>query len=234
MMDLLEALLLTLGALLITLYIFRSHIKQSTPLGQRSGLDMLGEDLRSGGPGLVGGVGRVEGKVEVHVRGNSSGAVGVCLCEALNVMYWWRAVGKNGHSLLLAGSSEKGDDSVGSGIDVGDIIARGAVAAIRLWGSMWEKADSVDIFLPVIENEKAKRKLIEQVEDCQNKYGVRMGIVFESRDGGAQALADQLLSGRGAGQADEGWHNMNLRIVDQIVHQLVDHTGRLSKHYFDL
>ena len=183
---------------------------------------------------MVGGVGRVEGKVEVQVRGNTSGAVGVCLCRELNVMYWWRAVGQNGHSLLLGVSSDMSDDSTGSVSDVGDIIARGAVAAIRLWGAMWEKADRVDIFLPVIDNEKAKRKLLEQVEDCQNKYGVMVGLTFEGREGGAQDLADQLLSGRGAGQVEEGGHNQNLRIVDQIVHQLVDHTGRLSKHYFDL
>ena len=189
---------------------------------------MLADDLRSGGPGLVGGIGRVEGRVEVQVRGNTSGAVGVCLCRTLNVMYWWRAVGKNGHSLLLNGSSDLSDNNTVSG---NETIARGAAAAIRLWGAMWEKADRVDIFMPVIENEKARRKLLDQVEDCQNKYGVRVDVKFEGREGGAQDLAEQLLSGRGAGQVEEGWHNMNLRMVDSTVHQLVDHTDKLAKHF---
>ena len=191
------------------------------------GLNSLAADLISGGPGLVGGTGRVEGKVEVQVRGDSSGAVGVCLCRQLHVMYWWRAVGKNGHALLLNGSKD---------VSGGDRVARGAAAAIRLWGSMWEQADRVDIFMPAIENEKVRRKVEEQAEDCQNKYGVRVGLIFEETEGGAGAreLADQLLAGRGAGQVDEGWHNSNLRIVDRVVHQLVDHTDRLAKHYFDL
>ena len=29
------------------------------------------------------------------VRGNSNGAVGVCFCGQLNVIYWWRAVAVN-------------------------------------------------------------------------------------------------------------------------------------------
>jgi len=175
----------------------------------------------------VGGTGRVEGKVEVQVRGDNSGAVGVCLCRQLHVMYWWRAVGKNGHALLLNGPKD---------VSGGDRVARGAAAAIRLWGSMWEQADRVDIFMPAIENEKVRRKVEEQAEDCQNKYGVRVGLIFEETEGeaGARELADQLLAGRGAGQVDEGWHNSNLRIVDRVVHQLVDHTDRLAKHYFDL
>ena len=78
----------------------RNYLRKASSPSQTApaGLDLLADDLRSGGPGLVGGIGRVEGRVEVQVRGNTSGAVGVCLCRTLNVMYWWRAVGKNGHS----------------------------------------------------------------------------------------------------------------------------------------
>ena len=70
------------------------------------------------------------------------------------------------------------------------ILAHGAVAAVRLWGAMWEKADRVEIFLPEIDNEKVKRKLFDQVEDCKNKYGVRVVVAFEGRGGGAQDLAE--------------------------------------------
>ena len=206
-------------------------MQQTSPPSQAINLDLLAEDLRNGGPGTAGGTGRVQGKVEVQVRGNTSGAVGVCLCRTLNVMYWWRAVGKNGHSLLLTGCSEASDNN---SVTETDIIARGAAAAVRLWGAMWEKAESVDICLPNIENENIRRKLEDQVEDCQNKYGVRVRLSYEGGQGGAHDLAEQLMSGRGAGQVDEGWHNMNLRMVDNIVHQLVDHTDRLAKHYFDL
>ena len=210
---------------------FRKRLRQASSVSQATSLELLAEDLRAGGPGSVGVMGRVEGKVEVQIRGNTSGAVGVCLCRSLNVMYWWRAVGKNGHSLFLSGVNEASDNNSVTG---NDILAHGAVAAVRLWGAMWEKADRVEIFLPEIENEKVKRKLLDQVEDCQNKYGVRVVVAFEGRGGGAQDLAEQLLSGRGAGQVDEGWHNMNLRMVDNVVHQLVDHTDKLARHYFDL
>ena len=101
----------------------------------------------------------------------------------------------------------------------------------------------------------AKRRLEEQAEDCQNKYGVRVRLRFEQADhggqgaggggagggdaggqggGGARELADQLIAGEGAGQQAQGFHNSNLRIVDNVVFQLVDHTSKLSKHYFDL
>lgn len=97
-----------------------------------------------------------------------------------------------------------------------------------------------------VNGDLAKRRLEEQSEDCQNKYGVRVRLRFEQPDhggggaggqgagGGARELADQLIAGEGAGQQAQGFHNSNLRIVDNVVFQLVDHTSKLSKHYFDL
>ena len=96
-----------------------------------------------------------------------------------------------------------------------------------------------------VNGDLAKRRLKEQAEDCQNKYGVRVRLRFEQPDhggqdggggagGGARELADQLIAGEGAGQQAQGFHNSNLRIVDNVVFQLVDHTSKLSKHYFDL
>ena len=107
-----------------------------------------------------------------------------------------------------------------------------------------------------VNGDLAKRRLEEQAEDCQNKYGVRVRLRYEQPDhggqgaggggaggggaggqgagGGARELADQLIAGEGAGQQAQGFHNSNLRIVDNVVFQLVDHTSKLSKHYFDL
>ena len=97
-----------------------------------------------------------------------------------------------------------------------------------------------------VNGDLAKRRLEEQAEDCQNKFGVRVRLRFEQPDhggggaggqgagGGARELADQLIAGEGAGQQAQGFHNSNLRIVDNVVFQLVDHTSKLSKHYFDL
>ena len=97
-----------------------------------------------------------------------------------------------------------------------------------------------------VNGDLAKRRLEEQAEDCQDKYGVRVRLRFEQPDhggqgdagggagGGARELADQLIAGEGAGQQAQGFHNSNLRIVDNVVFQLVDHTSKLSKHYFDL
>ena len=95
-----------------------------------------------------------------------------------------------------------------------------------------------------VHSDLARTRLEEQAEDCQNKYGVRVRLRFEEPGadggadggevGGARELADQLIAGEGAGQQAQGFHNSNLRIVDNVVFQLVDHTSKLSKHYFDL
>ena len=94
-----------------------------------------------------------------------------------------------------------------------------------------------------VHSDLARTRLEEQAEDCQNKYGVRVRLRFEEPDdggadggevGGARDLAEQLIAGEGAGQQAQGFHNSNLRIVDNVVFQLVDHTSKLSKHYFDL
>ena len=96
-----------------------------------------------------------------------------------------------------------------------------------------------------VHSDLARTRLEEQAEDCQNKYGVRVRLRFEEpgdnggADGGGEVgggrdLADQLIAGEGAGQQAQGFHNSNLRIVDNVVFQLVDHTSKLSKHYFDL
>ena len=83
---------------------------------------------------------------------------------------------------------------------------------------------------------ESRTRLSEQIEDFQNKYGVRVEIKYsniETSDGG-HALSSQLLGGGGVGQQEEGWYNRNLRIVGDVVHQLVDHTSKLSSHYFDI
>ena len=98
-----------------------------------------------------------------------------------------------------------------------------------------------------VDSDLARTRLEEQAEDCQNKFGVRVCLRFEGpghradvadgdggEAGGARELADQLIAGEGAGQQAQGFHNSNLRIVDNVVFQLVDHTSKLSKHYFDL
>ena len=93
-----------------------------------------------------------------------------------------------------------------------------------------------------VHSDLARTRLEEQAEDCQNKYGVRVQLRFEEPGdgaaggevGGARELAEQLIAGEGAGQQAQGFHNSNLRIVDNVVFQLVDHTSKLSKHYFDL
>ena len=94
-----------------------------------------------------------------------------------------------------------------------------------------------------VHSDLARTRLEEQAEDCQNKYGVRVRLRFEEPGdadggggevGGARELAEQLIAGEGSGQQAQGFHNSNLRIVDNVVFQLVDHTSKLSKHYFDL
>ena len=95
-----------------------------------------------------------------------------------------------------------------------------------------------------VHSDLARTRLEEQAEDCQNKFGVRVRLRFEEPGdgggaadgevGGARELAEQLIAGEGAGQQEQGFHNSNLRIVDNVVFQLVDHTSKLSKHYFDL
>ena len=93
-------------------------------------------------------------------------------------------------------------------------------------------------------------RLEEQAEDCQNKFGVRVrvqydgaassgGVQYDQEQGagggdGGRALCDQLLAGAGVTQAEEGWHNTNLRMVNDTVHQLVDHTTRLQSHFFEI
>jgi len=178
----------------------------------------LADDLRDGGAGLVAGVGRVEGVVHVYIQTNQEACVGVCVCSSIQVMYWWRLAMENGHSLLVPGTADS-------------ITARAAAAAIRLWGNMWSQADRVVLFLDNISDSESRTRLSEQAEDFQNKYGVRAELKYNNintSDGG-HALSSQLL-----GQQEEGWYNRNLRIVGDVVHQLVDHTSKLSSHYFDI
>ena len=86
-----------------------------------------------------------------------------------------------------------------------------------------------------------RARLEEQAEDCQNKFGVRVSVEYgegaeqgAGQSDGGRALCDQLLAGGGVTQAEEGWHNTNLRMVNDTVHQLVDHTTRLQSHFFEI
>jgi len=221
-MDILSSICIIVIILLITAYIYKSKLKQKQTEVERR-VSRLADDLRDGGAGLVAGVGRVEGVVHVYIQTNEDACVGVCVCSSIQVMYWWRLAMENGHSLLVPGTADS-------------ITARAAAAAIRLWGNMWSQADRVVIFLENIRDSESKTRLSEQIEDFQNKFGVRVEIKYNNintSDGG-HALSSQLLGGGGVGQHEEGWYNRNLRIVGDVVHQLVDHTSKLSSHYFDI
>ena len=107
--------------------------------------------------------------------------------------------------------------------------------------SLYLRIISSKVRVEGVHSDLARTRLQEQADDCQNKYGVRVRLCFEEAasgeggdGGGAGELAEQLIAGEGAGQQDQGFHNSNLRIVDNVVFQLVDHTSKLSKHYFDL
>ena len=215
------SLLLLLALLGAAVCMYRRRARKRLAESER--LSLLAADLRAGGAGLVGGRGRVEGEVRVDVMTDRSGCVGVCSSPSLEVMYWFRLALDNGQEVRLAGES-------------GQAGARAAVAAIRLWGEMWAGADRVTLHLSSPDTSSHPR-LREQVEDCQAKYGVRLVVkVGEEEVGqaGGRDLALQLLSGGGVGQQEEGWYNNNLRMVDNTIHQLVDHTGRLSRHFFEL
>ena len=84
----------------------------------------------------------------------------------------------------------------------------------------------------------SRQRLEEQVEDCQTKYGVRVRVEHDpghvgDQDGGHD-LCVQLLRGDGVSQHEDGWYNTNLRMVGDTIHQLVDHTSKLSSHFFEI
>ena len=132
----------------------------------------------------------------------------------------------NGHSVTIPG------------LATDNVPARAAMAAIRLWGDMWRHADTVTIHVDTEEEDSlVRRRLEDQVEDCQNKFGVRVRLVSgggDTGDDGGHDLCVQLLGGGGVSQHEDGWHNTNLRMVGDTVHQLVDHTTKLSSHYFEM
>ena len=82
---------------------------------------------------------------------------------------------------------------------------------------------------------------MDQAEDCQNKYGVRVIVKFDDDEvdkkqdekTGARDLVNQLVTDGGVGQGKEGYSNVNLRVVDDQVVQLVDQSDLVEKHYFD-
>jgi len=187
------------------------------------------EGLANGG---VGSLGRVAGRVQVEVRGGSSGAAAVCISRDLNVMYWWRATGVNGHNLI-------GDTG-----DIGERTARAVIATVRLWGEAWGYADEVCLFSNSVNCPKLRLLARQQLDDCQNKYGVRIRWMEEGGDqggheqdqgerGGGRELV-QLMAGLGAGQSNDGFYNINLRVMDESVFQLMDHTAKLKQHYFHI
>jgi len=188
------------------------------------------EGLANGG---VGSLGRVAGRVEVEVRGGSSGAAAVCISRDLNVMYWWRATGINGHNLI-------GDMG-----NIGERTARAVIATTRLWGQAWQHAEEVFLYSNCVSCPKLRLLAKQQLEDCQNKYGVRIRWTEEGAQGadgglptvradGGRELVNQLMEGRGAGQSSDGFYNINLRVMDESVFQLVDHTSKLTQHYFSI
>jgi len=208
---------------LFTAYIIKLYLRRFSTKDDQRRQQILAESMGAGGPGRVGTLGRVAGPVVVEVHGAEARGVGVCLCPQLQVIYWWRVEGSNGHSLLLEGGGNVEE------------VARATVATIRLWGEQWTGAEKVEITVVGEVGDKGRSTLGDQVEDCQTKYGVQVVVGYGlGGDGGAGQLAGQLMSGRGTGQQDEGWYNNNLRIVGGQVYQIVDHTSKLSRHYFDL
>lgn len=196
------------------------------PTEEEVDITKLRESLIHGGHGSLG---KLTGKVELEIGGQSNGSAAVCISRDLNVMHWWRATGENGTNLL------------GNCIDGGEVTARSIVAAIRLWGKWWESAESVTINSSSVTSSKMKTFVTEQLEDCQNKYGVRViwrehsnyfdRDLQELRDGG-QELVQQLVRGEGVGQEGQGLHNINLRVMNGNIFQLVNHNNSLDKHYF--
>ena len=217
------------AVLVLSVLIYRRRRRpgQRREEDQTARLALLAADLRAGGAGLVGGRGRVEGEVRVDVMSDRASCVGVCASPGLQVIYWFRLGLDNGHQVRLGGDS-------------GQTTARTAVAAIRLWGEMWAGASSVSLHLAPLTQSRDRARISQQAEDCETKYGVRVSLHYDQEgqeggsEGGGRDLALQLLAGGGVGQQEEGWYNNNLRMVDTTIHQLVDHTGRLAKHYFEL
>jgi hypothetical protein len=188
-------------AVIITIAFTRKYIFARPP---DVDISKLRDSLIHGGHGSLG---KLTGKIELEVGGQLSGSAAVCISRDLSVMHWWRATGQNGTNLL------------GNCIDGGEVTARSIVAAVRLWGKWWEKADSVIINSSSVKSEKMKTFVREQIEDSQNKFGVR--VVWQEDDNffspdppdlrGGQDLVQQLVRGEGAGQAGQGLHNINLR-----------------------
>jgi len=220
--DLLQIVIFPIVICLFIVLHFRSRKDNDTDYNH------LAADLSAGGPGFVvppgrrGPCGRVSGKIQVLVRGKPSCAACLCLCSELKVMYWWKMTAENGHSVLLPSSES-------------EAVSRAAIASLRLWGEMLGDADKVTVMASGIQG-TLKTRVEEQMGDCQNKFGVRIVIEEweEVNEGGASRLLNQLIGGSGAGQDAEGWHNSNLRVADNTIYQLVDHTGSLKNHFFEL
>jgi len=186
----------------------------------------LRESLINGGHGNIG---KLSGRVELEIGGQNNGSAAVCISRNLSVMHWWRATGENGNNLL------------GNCIDGCEVTARSIVAALRLWGKNWEKAEIVIINSSLVTSSKMKNFVTDQIEDSQNKFGVR--IIWNEDDNyfntdsptnnrGGQELVQQLVRGDGAGQDNQGLHNINLRVIDGIIFQLVNHNNSLNKYFF--
>ena len=96
----------------------------------------------------------------------------------------------------------------------------------------------IHIYFHSSRDSKARTRFEEQVEDCQNKFGVRIRIKDVDRDDdpgdGGQELCEQLVRGDGVSQHEDGWFNTNLRIVGDVIHQLVNNTNKLSSHFFEI
>ena len=73
-----------LATLLVSVFIFRWRLRAKAAAAELR-VSRLAADLRAGGAGLVGGAGRVEGEVGVHVLGGPGGCVGVATCPAIQV-----------------------------------------------------------------------------------------------------------------------------------------------------
>lgn len=208
---------------LITIAFIRKYVRYQE---NQQEIMKLRQSLIHGGHGSQT---KFTGSVEMEVGGQMNGSAAVCISRDLNVMHWWRATGQNGTNLL------------GNCVSSEEVTARSVVAALRLWGQGFEEASKVTIHSSLVTESKMKNFVLDQLGDCQDKFGVR--VVWEQHSDyfnqleqdqlrGGQELVQQLVRGDGAGQQDQGLHNINLRVMNGSVFQLVNHNSKLNKHYF--
>jgi len=182
----------------------------------------LTDGLANGG---VGATGRVAGRVDVCVTGDENGTAAVCISRDLNVIYWWKT------------DKQQTNEFLGEILNNEEYSARSIIAAIRLWGKNWREAERVNIYTDKPVSSKLQMLVLQQVEDCQNKFGVKVTMHWlgNGNCAGGLELVEQLKESRGPShQAKEGFHNNNLRVFEDSVFQLVNQSSTLASNLFSI